>query len=101
MSAVGLGFYAMHYPPLPFTRRILHLSIVSAVLGKWLTRLPPPNGNREGFYGDLTPSPQPPREFDMEGVVTLPYPYGLLYYRLTCRWSTFTPLLTCLGLVLI
>ena len=99
MSAVGLGFYAMHYPPLPFTRRILHL--VSEILGKWLTRLPRPNGNREGFYGYLTTSPQPPREFRMEGVMTLPYPYGLLYSRFACRWSTFTPLLTCLGLVLI
>ena len=72
MSAVGLGFNAMHYPPLPFIRRILHL--VSEILGKWLTRLPPPNSNREGFYRDLTPSPQPPREFGMEGVVTLPCP---------------------------
>ena len=33
--------------------------------------------------------------------MTLPYPYGLLYSRFACRWSTFTPLLTCLGLVLI
>ena len=71
MSSVGLGFYAMHYPPLPFTRHILHL--VSEILGEWLTRNPSPTGNREGFYRDLTTSAQPPREFDMEGVIHTDY----------------------------
>ena len=53
------------------------------------------------FYGYLTTRPQPPCDFNMSGVMTLPYPYllYLVYFDLRARWSNFMLFLACLDFV--
>ena len=85
MSAVGLDVYVMHYPP-----PSLHYTPFASNVGsfrKMSDQTSTAQWKPVRFYGYLTTRAQPPCDFNMSRVMTLPYPYLLyrVYFRFACK----------------